>query len=38
MAVRRQESVPQQHRLTKSANNTTKITNVVRFYFKQLLS
>ena len=38
MAARRQGSVRQQHRLAKSPNSTPKITNVVRFYFRKLLS
>ena len=38
MAARRQGSVPQQNRLAESPNSTSKITNIVRFYFKQLLS
>ena len=38
MAARRQGLVPQQNRLAESPNSTSKITNIVRFYFKQLLS
>ena len=38
MAARRQGSVRQQHRLAESRNSTSKSTNLVRFYFKQLLS